>query len=112
VNSEADSFRRPLDSDDPADLWVLGLSGHRLWSDGRLDEAEKMFRQSASALEKLAAAAPESSPYQNALPGAWFRLGLVLVQSARSAEAEPAFNRAQEVQDKLPVDHRRALSSG
>jgi WD40 repeat protein/serine/threonine protein kinase/tetratricopeptide (TPR) repeat protein len=110
LNSEADSFRRPFNSDEPGDLWVLGLSGHRLWSDGRVDDAEVLFRQAASALEKLAAAAPESPAYQNALPGAWFRLGLVLVQSGRSAEAEPAFNRAHEVQDKLPVDDRRALA--
>ena len=106
---EAASPRRPFDSDDPDDPWVLRLAGHRLWTDGRLNEAEKVFRQTASDLEKLAAAAPDPSGYQNALPGAWFRLGLVLVQSGRPVDAQAAFAR-QEYQEKLPGDRRQSLA--
>jgi WD40 repeat protein len=110
TDAEAVSPRRPFDPDDPDDPWVLRRAGHRLWTDGRLDEAEKVFRQTAADLEKLAAAARDTSDYQNALPGAWFRLGLVLVQSGRPVDAQVAFARAQEHQEKLPGDRRQSLA--
>jgi WD40 repeat protein/serine/threonine protein kinase/tetratricopeptide (TPR) repeat protein len=111
TDAAATARKTDLDPDDPDSPAALIRQGETLRSAGRLEEAEQVYGQALSRLEKLTAAFSNESEYRKLLADTHLGLGRVHADSKQWEVAAVDFGRAAEVRpDNVGIRYWQALA--
>jgi eukaryotic-like serine/threonine-protein kinase len=108
--SDATARNSDEDPDDPETPAALNTAGERLWSIGRPEDSEKVYRRALVRASELTNAFPASSGSRQETARSWLGLALLLSNGGRAREAEQGRRDAMAILEGLPPRARQTLA--